>query len=43
MVNIDKALNELTHFKKDFELKLDSILKLQSIEEVSKIKGGQNS
>jgi small GTP-binding protein len=31
MVNIDKTLNELTHFKKDFELKLDSILELQSI------------
>ena len=49
IVNIDKTLDELTNFKKDFELKLDSILELQSIEEVSKtkaekdIKGGQNS
>jgi len=49
LVNIDKTLDELTNFKKDFELKLDSILELQSIEEVSKtkaekdIKGGQNS
>jgi len=49
MVNIDKTLDDLTNFKKDFELKLDSILELQSIEEVSKtkaekeIKGGQNS
>lgn len=49
IVNIDKTLDELTNFKKDFELKLDSILELQAIEEVSKkkaekdIKGGQNS
>jgi len=49
LINIDKTLDELTNFKKDFELKLDSILELQSIEEVSKtkaekdIKGGQNS
>ena len=47
--NIDKTLEELINFKKDFELKLDSILELQSIEEVSNtkaekdIKGGQNS
>jgi len=38
IVNIDKTLDELTNFKKDFELKLDSILELQSIEEVSKTK-----
>jgi len=49
LINIDKTLDELTNFKKDFELKLDSILELQSIEEVSKTKaekdnkGGQNS
>ena len=49
IVNIDKTLDNLTNFTKDFELKLDSILELQSIEEVSKtkaeknIKGGQNS
>ena len=49
LVNIDKTLNDLTNFKKDFELKVDSILELQSIEEVSKTKaekdtkGGQNS
>jgi len=49
IVNIDKTLDDLTNFKKDFELKLDSILELQSIEEVNKtkaekdIKGGQNS
>lgn len=49
IVNIDKTLDDLTNFTKDFELKLDSILELQSIEEVSKtkaekdIKGGQNS
>ncbi|GAG69979.1 unnamed protein product [marine sediment metagenome] len=49
IVNIDKTLDDLTNFKKDFELKLDSILELQSIEEVSKtkaekdIKGGKNS
>jgi hypothetical protein len=49
LVNIDKTLDDLTNFKKDFELKLDSILELQSIEEVSKnkaekdIKSGKNS
>ena len=49
LVNIDKTLDELINFKKDFELKLDSILELQSIEEVSKTKaennnkGGKNS
>lgn len=49
LVNIDKTLDELTNFKKDFELKLDSILELQSIEEVTKTKaennnkGGKNS
>ena len=49
IVNIDKTLDDLTNIKEDFELKLDSILELQSIEEVSKtkaekdIKGGQNS
>jgi len=49
IVNIDKTLDDLTNFKEDFELKLDSILELQSIEEVNNtkaekvIKGGQNS
>ncbi|GAI74359.1 unnamed protein product, partial [marine sediment metagenome] len=49
LVNIDKTLDELTNFRNDFELKLDSILELQSIEEVSStkaekdVKGGQNS
>ena len=49
IVNIDKTLDDLTNFKEDFKLKLDSILKLQSIEDVSNtkaekvIKGGQNS
>ncbi len=49
IVNIDKTLDDLTNFKEDFKLKLDSILELQSIEDVSNtkaekvIKGGQNS
>jgi len=47
IVNIDKTLDDLTNVKRDFELKLDSILELQSIEEVTKtendIKGGRNS
>jgi len=38
IVNIDKTLDDLTNFKEDFELKLDSILELQSIEEVSNTK-----
>jgi len=47
IVNIDKALDDLTNFKKDFELKLDATLELQSFGEFTKteknIKGGQNS
>jgi small GTP-binding protein len=49
ILNIDKSLDDLTNIKKDFELKLDSILELQAIEEVNKIKaennkkGGQSS
>ena len=42
IVNIDKSLDDLTNIKKDFELKLASILELQAIEEVNKTKAEKN-
>ncbi len=43
IVNIDKTLDELKNFKLDFQVKLDSILELQSIKETKAKKGGRNS